>query len=84
VQFKRIKDEAAAVGHRVRKGAYDETIKMARGMFDLPKNLPMKGKCRAHLQKGRKLLVAHQGKVSPMSWVEAHLIDVIMTMALMR
>jgi len=33
VQFKRMKDEAAAVGHRVRKGAYDETIKMARGMW---------------------------------------------------
>ena len=54
-----MKDEAAAVGRWVKKGAYDETIEMARGMFDLPKNLPMKDKYRAHLQKGRQLLVVH-------------------------
>jgi len=39
VQFKRLKDEAAAVGRMVRKGAYDDTIKMARGMFDLRSKL---------------------------------------------
>jgi len=78
-----MKDEAAAVGCRVRKGTYDETIKMARGMFDLPKKFLMKDKCRACLWIGRKLLVVHQGKVSPMSQVEVHLVDVIMTMASM-
>ena len=55
-----------------------------KGNVDLPKNLPMKDKCKAHLWKGRKLLVVHWGKVSPMSWVEVHLVDVIMTMALMQ
>ena len=28
--------------------------------------------------------MAHGGKVSPMSWVEVHLVDVIMTMASMQ
>ena len=87
VEFKQLKSEAADLGlSRVRHGAYIDVMEGAKTKFDLPEDVSLNVDT-IHTRTShehRKLLVAKRGPVSPIAAVEAHLLDVMLQLAVMR
>jgi hypothetical protein len=86
VSMKKKREEAKISGKdRVERGAYDEIIKKAKVMFNVPDDVPLKERCRQRVsRRHRNILVVHKGTPSPMLRVEAHLIDIFVQYSRMR
>jgi hypothetical protein len=83
--IKEQKEQAQLVGTKAKYGSYNEIVKRARVMFDIPEDIPLKKRCLQRVSKpSRNVVVAHRRKVSPMLEVEAHLADIIIQAARIR
>jgi hypothetical protein len=83
VEFKKLKDAAQSAGVRVKNNAYANILKETMMQFNLPEELPQKT-VESKLKPGRKIFVAHPWPVSAMVTIEAHVLDAILQLAMMR